>query len=53
VPAGIFPKLTKEGSPLLFRAKVGGGRRTLILNYLRKGKESLRIRGKESFQPNA
>jgi hypothetical protein len=26
------------------------GRGTLILNYLRKGKERLRIEGKESFQ---
>jgi hypothetical protein len=41
VPAEIFPKLPEEGSPLLFRAK--GGRRTLILNYLGKGKERLRI----------
>jgi hypothetical protein len=48
VPAGIFPKLSEEGSPLLFRAK--GRRGTLILNYLGKGKERMRIGGKESFQ---
>jgi hypothetical protein len=49
VPAGIFPKLTEEGSPLLFRAK-WGRKGTLILNYLGKEKERLRVRGKESFQ---
>jgi hypothetical protein len=48
VPAEIFPKLPEERSSLLFRAK--RGRRTLILNYLGKGKESLRVGGKESFQ---
>jgi hypothetical protein len=48
VPAGIFPKLPEEGSPLLFRAEEGRG--THILNYLGKGKERLRIGGKESFQ---
>jgi hypothetical protein len=47
VSAGIFPKLPEEGSPLLFRAK---GEGTLILNYLGKGKERLRVEGKESFQ---
>jgi hypothetical protein len=47
VPAGIFPKLPEEGSPLLFRAK--GGRETLILNYLGKGKERPRIGGKREF----
>jgi hypothetical protein len=47
VPVGIFPKFPEEGSPLLFRAKGGGA---LILNYLGKGKERLRIGGKESFQ---
>jgi hypothetical protein len=47
VPAGIFPKLPEEGSPLLFRAKRGKG--TLILNYLGKGKEMLRIWGKKEF----
>jgi hypothetical protein len=25
VPVGIFPKFPEEGSPLLFRAKGGGG----------------------------
>jgi hypothetical protein len=45
VPAGIFPKLPEEGSPLLFTAK--GGRGTLILNYLGKRKK-LRIGEKVS-----
>jgi hypothetical protein len=48
VPVGIFPKLPEERSSLLFRAKVGRG--TLILNCLGKGKERLRVGGKESFQ---
>jgi hypothetical protein len=38
---GISPRLTEEGSPLLFRAKEE--RDTLILNYLGKSKERLRI----------
>jgi hypothetical protein len=45
VSAGISPKLAEEGSPLLFRSK--GERGTLILNYLGKGKERLRIGGKK------
>jgi hypothetical protein len=48
VPAGVFPKLSEEVSPLLFRAK--GERGTFILSYLGKGKERLRIGGKENFQ---
>jgi small ligand-binding sensory domain FIST len=47
VPVGVFPKLPEERSSLLFRAKVGGA---LILNCLGKGKERLRVGGKESFQ---
>jgi hypothetical protein len=45
---GIFPKLLEERSSLLFKPKVG--RWTLILNCLGKGKERLRVGGKESFQ---
>jgi hypothetical protein len=48
VPVGIFPKLPEERSSLLFRAK--GDRGTLILNCLGKGKERMRVGGKESFQ---
>jgi hypothetical protein len=48
VPVRTFPKLPEERSSLLFTAKVGRG--TLILNCLGKGKERLRVRGKESFQ---
>jgi hypothetical protein len=51
VPVGIFSKLLKERSSLLFRAK--GGRQTLILSCLGKGKKRLRVGGKESFQLNA
>jgi hypothetical protein len=51
VPARIFPKLTEEGSPLLFRAQ--WGREILILNYLGKGRKRLRIGGKESSRLNA
>jgi small ligand-binding sensory domain FIST len=48
VPVRIFPKLPEERSSLLFRAK--GERGTLILNCLAKGKERLRVGGKENFQ---
>jgi hypothetical protein len=48
VPVRIFPKLPEERSSLLFTAKAGRG--TLILNCLGKGKERLRVGGKESFQ---
>jgi hypothetical protein len=48
VPVGIFPKLPKERSSLLFTAKAGKG--TLILICLGKGKERLRVGEKESFQ---
>jgi hypothetical protein len=48
MPVGIFPKLPKKRSSLLFTAKVGRG--TLILNCLGKGKERLRVGEKESFQ---
>jgi hypothetical protein len=48
VPIGIFPKVPEERSSLLFRAK--GGRGTLILNCLGKGKKRVRVGGKESFQ---
>jgi hypothetical protein len=48
VPVGIFPKLPKERSSLLFTAKAGRG--TLILNCLGKGKERLSIGEIESFQ---
>jgi hypothetical protein len=41
VPVGIFPKLPEERSSLLLR------RGTFTLNYLEKGKERLRIGGKE------
>jgi hypothetical protein len=44
---GYFPKISEEESPPLLRAK---GREALILNYLGKGRERLRIGGKESFQ---
>jgi hypothetical protein len=43
VPAGIFPKLPEEGSPLLFRAKRGGDTHAELPG---KGKERLRIGGK-------
>jgi hypothetical protein len=48
LPVGIFPKFPKERSSLLLITKVG--RQTLILNCLGKGKERLRVGGKESFQ---
>jgi hypothetical protein len=48
VPVWIFPKLPEERRSLLFRAKWGRG--TLILNCLGKGKDRLRVGGKENFQ---
>jgi hypothetical protein len=45
VPVGIFPKFPEERSSLLFR--VNGGRGTLRLNFLGKGKERMRVGGKE------
>jgi hypothetical protein len=47
VPVGIFPKFPEERSSLLFR--VNGGRGTLRLNFLGKGKERMRL-GEKSFQ---
>jgi hypothetical protein len=48
VPLGIFPKLPEERSSLLFRAK--GREGDIQLELLGKGKERLRVGGKESFQ---
>jgi hypothetical protein len=48
VPVEIFPKLPEERSSVLFTAKVRRG--TLIPNCLGKGKERLRVGGKESYQ---
>jgi hypothetical protein len=45
MPVGIFPKLPEERSSLLFTPKVGRG--TLILNFLGRGKERLRVAEKE------
>jgi hypothetical protein len=48
VSVGIFPKLSEKRSSLQFRAK--RGEEALILNYLGKGEERLRVEGKESFE---
>jgi hypothetical protein len=47
VPVRIFPKLPEERSSLLLEQS---GEGALILNCLGKGKERLRVGGKESFQ---